>query len=88
MGIDLPVRYVAYEDERGVVHVGRADIAVLADRHGATGVDETPAMVQSATDAHRNRRRFLNERRPCPGHDSSAGPRTGSTASSGCATPG
>lgn len=49
-GIDLPVRYVAWEDAEGVVHVAHPDITVLADRHGATGVDETLNMVAMATE--------------------------------------
>jgi uncharacterized protein (DUF302 family) len=48
-GIDLPVRYVAWEDAEGVVHVAHPDIRVLAERHGATGVDETLDMVEMAT---------------------------------------
>lgn len=40
-GIDLRVRYVAWEDAMGVVHVAHSDIRVLAERHVATGVDET-----------------------------------------------
>ncbi|MEJ7765436.1 MAG: DUF302 domain-containing protein [Acidimicrobiales bacterium] len=50
-GIDLPVRYVAWEDADGVVHVAHPDIRVLAERHGATGVDEVLAMVETATGA-------------------------------------
>lgn len=47
-GIDLPVRYVAWEDADGVVHVAHPDIRVLAERHSATGadVDDTLAMVE------------------------------------------
>lgn len=48
-GIDLPVRYVAWEDAEGVVHVAHPDIRVLAERHGATGVDEVLSMVEMAT---------------------------------------
>lgn len=48
-GIDLPVRYVAWEDAGGVVHVAHPDIRVLAERHGATGVDEILSMVEMAT---------------------------------------
>ncbi len=50
-GIDLPVRYVAWEDADGVVHVAHPDIRVLAERHGATGVDEVLDMVETATGA-------------------------------------
>ncbi len=50
-GIDLPVRYVAWEDAEGVVHVAHPDIRVLATRHGATGVDDTLDMVETATGA-------------------------------------
>ncbi len=49
MGIDLPVRYLAWEDEAGAVHVGHPDIRVLAERHGLTGVEDTLAMVENAT---------------------------------------
>lgn len=51
MGIDLPVRYLVWEDAEGVVSVGYANIAVLAERHGLTGVDDAIAMVQMATEA-------------------------------------
>lgn len=48
-GIDLPVRYAAWEDSKGVVHVAHPDIRVLAERHGATGIDEVLSMVEMAT---------------------------------------
>lgn len=50
-GIDLPVRYVAWEDADGVVHVAHPDIRVLAERHGATDVDDVLDMVETATGA-------------------------------------
>lgn len=49
MGIELPVRYLAWEDEAGVVHVGHPDIRVLAERHGLSGVDDVLDMVEMAT---------------------------------------
>lgn len=49
MGIDLPVRYLAWEDEAGVVHVGHPDIRVLAERHDLSGVDDQLDMVETAT---------------------------------------
>lgn len=49
MGIDLPVRYLAWEDEAGVVHVGHPDIRVLAQRHDLSGVDDALGMVETAT---------------------------------------
>ena len=48
-GIDLPVRYAAWEDVDGVVHVAHPDIRVLAERHGATGVDSTLDLIEKAT---------------------------------------
>lgn len=51
MGIDLPIRYLAWEDAEGVVHVGHPDIRVLADRHGLTGVDDVLTKVKAATAA-------------------------------------
>jgi len=48
-GIDLPVRYLAWEDADGIVRVAHPDIRVLAERHGATGVEDTLAMVEGAT---------------------------------------
>lgn len=48
-GIDLPVRYVAWEDAKGVVHVAHPDIRKLAARHGVTGVDEALDLVEMAT---------------------------------------
>lgn len=48
-GIDLPVRYAAWEDADGVVHVAHPDIRMLAERHRATGVDDTLDMVETAT---------------------------------------
>lgn len=49
MGIDLPIRYLAHEDADGVVHVGHPDTALLAERHGVTGQDETLATIDGAT---------------------------------------
>lgn len=51
MGIDLPVRYLAWEDAEGVVTLGYPDVNVLAERHGLTGVDEALATVEMATSA-------------------------------------
>lgn len=48
-GIDLPVRYLAWEDADGMVQVAHPDIRVLAERHGADDVEETLAMVEAAT---------------------------------------
>lgn len=52
IGIDLPTRYLAWEDEGGAVnvaHVAHVDVNVLAERHGVTGVDEAVAMVEQGT---------------------------------------
>lgn len=49
IGIDLPTRYLAWEDEGGTVNVAHVDINVLAERHGVTGVDEAVAMVEMGT---------------------------------------
>lgn len=48
-GIDLPIRYLAWQDDDGV-HVGHPDIRVLAQRHGAAGVEDTLTMIEGATD--------------------------------------
>jgi uncharacterized protein (DUF302 family) len=39
-GIDLPVRALVWEDDRGDVWLGYDDPAHIADRHGAKGCDE------------------------------------------------
>lgn len=39
MGIDLPMRFAAWQDEIGLVHVAHPDIRVLAARHQVTGQD-------------------------------------------------
>ncbi|MDQ3152668.1 MAG: DUF302 domain-containing protein [Actinomycetota bacterium] len=49
IGIDLPVRYLAWEDEAGTVHLAHPDIRVLAERHSVTGTDETLDMIEMAT---------------------------------------
>jgi len=49
MGIDLPTRFLAWQDENGTVNVGHVDINVLAERHGVTGVDDVLAMVEMGT---------------------------------------
>jgi uncharacterized protein (DUF302 family) len=38
-GIDLPQRFVAWQDDAGAVHVGHPDIRALAARHQVTGQD-------------------------------------------------
>lgn len=48
-GLDLPVRFLAWEDAEGVVRVAHPDFRVLAERHGASGVDETLTMIEKAT---------------------------------------
>ncbi|MEJ5945778.1 DUF302 domain-containing protein [Pseudokineococcus basanitobsidens] len=48
MGIDLPTRYLAWEDESGQVRVGNVDVGALARRHGVEDVS-TLAMVRQAT---------------------------------------
>ncbi|MEM8752164.1 MAG: DUF302 domain-containing protein [Pseudomonadota bacterium] len=37
MGMDLPLRAVAWEDEAGVVHLSYTDAATMAARHGISG---------------------------------------------------
>jgi len=49
MGIDLPVRYLAWQDPAGTVHVAHPDIRVLAARHHITGLDNVLAMIDQAT---------------------------------------
>ena len=49
IGIDLPVRYLAWQDAAGAVHVAHPDIRALAQRHALTGVDENLAMIEKAT---------------------------------------
>lgn len=51
MGIDLPVRYLAWQDQAGTVHVGHPDIRVLAARHHITGLDSVLAKIDTATTA-------------------------------------
>jgi len=49
MGIDLPVRYLAWQDQAGTVHVAHPDIRVLAARHHITGLDNVLTMIDKAT---------------------------------------
>lgn len=49
IGIDLPVRYLAWEDEAGTVRVAYPAIRALAQRHAITGADETLTMIDKAT---------------------------------------
>lgn len=49
IGIDLPTRYLAWEDGNGTVHVAHPDIRELAQRHAVTGVDDVLAMIETAT---------------------------------------
>lgn len=44
MGLDLPLRVVAYEDADGLVHVVYHDIAAVAAAHGA----EAPTVAKAA----------------------------------------
>jgi uncharacterized protein (DUF302 family) len=39
MGIDLPLRFLVWQDDSGAVHVGHPDIKALASRHGVSGQD-------------------------------------------------
>ncbi|HZA10631.1 DUF302 domain-containing protein [Mycobacterium sp.] len=39
MGIDLPPRFLAWQDDGGAVHVGHPDICALAARHQVSGED-------------------------------------------------
>jgi uncharacterized protein (DUF302 family) len=39
MGIDLPLRFLVWQDDAGAVHVGQPDIKALASRHGVSGQD-------------------------------------------------
>ena len=50
MGIDLPVRYAAWQDQLGLVHVAHPDIRALAARHQVTGEDAVLDMVTTAAD--------------------------------------
>ncbi len=49
MGIDLPVRYLVWQDAGGVVRVGHPDIRVLAARHQVTGADADAALLMVET---------------------------------------
>lgn len=49
IGIDLPTRYLAWEDENGTVRVAHPDIRVLAQRQAVTGVDDVLTMIETAT---------------------------------------
>ncbi len=49
IGIDLPARYLAWQEEDGTVNVAHVDINVLAQRHGVSGVDDVLAMVEMGT---------------------------------------
>lgn len=49
IGIDLPVRYLAWEDDASTVRVAYPDIRALAQRHAVTGPDEALAMIEKAT---------------------------------------
>ncbi len=49
MGIDLPVRYLAWQDQAGTVHVAHPDIRILAARHHITGLDNVLTMIDKAT---------------------------------------
>lgn len=51
MGIDLPTRFYARESSDGTVTVGHVNIAVLAQRHSVTGIEEPLSMVTTATAA-------------------------------------
>ncbi|MGH3933851.1 MAG: DUF302 domain-containing protein [Pseudonocardiaceae bacterium] len=48
IGIDLPVRYLAWEDA-GTVRVAYPDIRALAQRHGVTGASEALTTIEKAT---------------------------------------
>lgn len=47
MGIDLPQKFLAWEDETGQTWLAYNDIEYLAERHGITGVDEQLQMISS-----------------------------------------
>lgn len=49
IGIDLPARYLAWQDEDGSVTVAHVDINVLAERHDVSGLEEILAMVEKGT---------------------------------------
>ncbi|GGG01252.1 DUF302 domain-containing protein [Rhodococcus sp. BP-349] len=49
MGIDLPARYVAWQDAEGIVHVAHPDIRVLAARHSISPTNPVLDMVAAAT---------------------------------------
>ncbi len=39
MGIDLPLRFLVWQDDAGAVHAGHPDIKALASRHSVSGQD-------------------------------------------------
>ncbi|MBA2693150.1 MAG: DUF302 domain-containing protein [Rubrobacter sp.] len=45
MGVDLPQKMLAWEDESGQIWLAYNDIEYLAERHGITGMDEQIAMI-------------------------------------------
>lgn len=54
MGIDLPVRYSAWQDADGVVHVAHPDYRGLAARHSIPSTSPVLAMVDTATSTFTN----------------------------------
>lgn len=49
IAIDLPARYLAWQDEDDTVNVAHVNINVLAERHGVSGQDEILSMVTTGT---------------------------------------
>lgn len=47
MGIDLPQKFLAWEDEGGQTWLAYNDIEYLAERHGITGMDEQIQMISA-----------------------------------------
>jgi uncharacterized protein (DUF302 family) len=50
IGIDLPLKLLVWEDERGEVHVAYEDPAWIAERHAVSGEDPVIEKMQTALD--------------------------------------
>jgi len=54
IGIDLPIKVLVWEDDKGVVTLGYNDPAWLAKRHGITDRDKAFAKMAGALDTFSN----------------------------------
>lgn len=51
IGIDLPLKFLAWEDERGSVWLSYNDLTYLAARHGISGLDDVLHAIEAKLDA-------------------------------------